>query len=212
MLDLGRANAVSKRAEGAVGRGVAVTTNEHRARQREALLRSDDVADALPPVELVVVFEAEQLGVLGEIGDLRRALGIRVGLGAVRGRHVVVDDQQRLFGRSYREAGAPQACECLRAVHLVHDVPVDIEQARAIWLLVHQVLVPDHVVESVAHCACLLRSACASRASVMPSRLMVRSGQMPIRAQNQSFLKKKWKPPQSGSARTPGMVLSTRRF
>ena len=143
MLDLGRANAVSKRAEGAVGRGVAVATNEHRARQREALLRSDDVADALPPVELVVIFEAEQLGVLGEIGDLRRALRIRVGLGAVRRWNVVVDDQQRLFGSSYREAGTPQACECLRAVHLVYDVPVDIEQARAVRLLVHQVLVPD---------------------------------------------------------------------
>ena len=120
-----------------MGRGVTVATNDRRSRQREALLRSHDVTDALPLVELVVIFEVEQLGVLGEISHLRRALRIRIGPGAVRRWHVVVDDQQRFFGSSYRETGAPQPCECLRAVHLVYEVPVDVEQACAVWFLVH---------------------------------------------------------------------------
>ena len=72
VLDLGGADAVGERAERAVRRGVAVAAHERGAGQREALLRADDVADALADVELVVIFEPEQLGVLGEIGDLRR--------------------------------------------------------------------------------------------------------------------------------------------
>src|SRR5690606_10542650 len=64
MLDLGRTDAVSQRAESAVRRGMAVAADDRRAWQREALLRADDVHDALPDVELVVVFDAEILGVL----------------------------------------------------------------------------------------------------------------------------------------------------
>src|SRR6476620_6367009 len=109
MFDLRGANAVSERAECAVGRGVTVAANERGTRQRETLLRSDDVADALPPVELVVVFEAEKSGVFAEIGDLGRTLGIRVRLGTVRRWNVVIDDQQRLFGGSYRPASETQA-------------------------------------------------------------------------------------------------------
>src|ERR1700759_1285748 len=106
MFDLGGANAISKRAEGAVRRGVTVATNEHDARQREALLRSDDVTDTLPPVELVVIFKTEKLGVFGEIGDLGRTVGIRVGPGTVGRWNVVINDQQRLFRSPYHTAGA----------------------------------------------------------------------------------------------------------
>ena len=53
VLDLGGADAVGERAEGAVGRGVAVAADDGRARQGEALLRPDDVDDALALVELV---------------------------------------------------------------------------------------------------------------------------------------------------------------
>ena len=55
MLDLGGADAVGQRAEGAVRRGVAVAADDGRARQREALLGADDVDDALALVELVVI-------------------------------------------------------------------------------------------------------------------------------------------------------------
>ena len=77
MLDLRGADAEGERAERAMRRGVAVAAHERDARQGEALLRADDVADALAPVALAVIFEPEQRGVLGQIGDLRGALGVR---------------------------------------------------------------------------------------------------------------------------------------
>jgi hypothetical protein len=147
VLDLRCADAVGERAESAMRGGVTVTAHQRDARQREALLRPDDVDDALPLIELVVIFEVEELGVLGEIGDLRRALRIGIGLGAVGGGHVVVDHQQRLFRRAHLAAREPQPLERLRARHLVHEVPVDINQAGTVRLFVNQVVVPDLVVE-----------------------------------------------------------------
>ena len=151
MLDLGRADPQRKRAEGAVGRGVAVAADNRGARQSKALLRSDDVADALPPVEFVIIFEPEHFRVVGKVRDLRRAFGIRVGLAAIRRRHVVVDHQQRLFGSLDRKASAPQRAEGLRTVDLVDQVAVDIEQTGAVGLLGDHMVAPDLVVKGVAH-------------------------------------------------------------
>ncbi len=130
-----------------MGRGMAVAAHQRGARQREALLRTDDVHDALAAVELVVIFEAEQLGVLGEIGDLRRAFRVRIGLGAVGGRDVVVDHQQRLVRRVDLAAGEAQSLERLRARHLVDEMAVDVDEAGAVRLLVDQMIFPDFIVE-----------------------------------------------------------------
>jgi len=147
MLGFGGAYPKRERAEGAVGRGVAVAAHDRGAGQYKTLLRPDDVADALAGVEFVIIFEAEQFCILGEIGDLRRAFGIEIWLAAIRGRHVVVDDQKR-FSRSFdRQAGSAQRGEGLRAVHFIHEMAVDIEQARAVRLLVHDMVVPDPVME-----------------------------------------------------------------
>ena len=51
VLDLARADAVRERTEGAVRRGVAVAADDGHAGQGEALLRADDVDDALAAVE-----------------------------------------------------------------------------------------------------------------------------------------------------------------
>ena len=147
VLDFGRADAVGERAERAVGRGVAVAADDRHARQGEALLRADDVADALAVVELVVIFEAEHLGVLGEVGDLLGAFRIGIGLAAVGGRHVVIDHEQRLLRRVHLAAGEAQPFERLRRCHLVDEMAVDVEQAGAVGLLVDQMVVPDLVVE-----------------------------------------------------------------
>ena len=156
MLHLRRADAEGERAERAVGRGVAVAAHQRDARQREALLRADDVADALALVELVVIFEAEQPGVLGQIGDLRGAFGIPgwawCGPTSARcGRPPAASSR-----RAHLEAGTPQPRECLRAVHLVDDMPVDIEQAGAVRLLVDHVIAPDHVVEGTGRVHALI--------------------------------------------------------
>ena len=147
MLDLRGADAVGQRAEGAVRAGMAVAADDRRAGQGEALLRTDDVDDALALIEFVEIFEAEHLGVLGEIGDLLLALRVGIFLLAIGGRHVVIDHAQRLVRRMHLAAGEPQALERLRARHLVHEMPVDIDQAGAVRLLVDQMVGPDFVVE-----------------------------------------------------------------
>ena len=117
------------------------------AGEREALLRADDVDDALALVELVEIFEAEELRVVGEIGDLLLALRVGILLPPIGSRHVVIDHAQRLVRRMHLAAGEPQALERLRARHLVHEMSVDIDQAGAARLLVDQMVGPDLVVE-----------------------------------------------------------------
>jgi hypothetical protein len=78
VLDFGGADAVRQRAERAVRRGVAVAADDRHAGQREALLRADDVDDALALVVLVVILDAELLALLRERLDLLR-LRDRVG-------------------------------------------------------------------------------------------------------------------------------------
>ena len=147
MLDLGGADAVGERPEGAVRRRMAVAADDSRAGQRETLLGADHVNDALPLVELVIVFKAEKFRVFGEVSDLRGAFRVFVRLAAVGGRHIVVDHAQRLFRRAHFPAGEPQSLEGLRARHLMDEVAVDVEQAGAVRLLVDQMVVPDLVVE-----------------------------------------------------------------
>ena len=147
MLDLGGADAVRQRAERAMGRGVAVAADDGGAGQGEALLGADDVDDALAVVELAEIFDAELARVLGERRDLQRRFRIVDAVAAVGGRHVVVDHGERLLRRAHLAAGHAQALEGLRARHLVDEMPVDIEQAGAVRRLVHQMVVPDLVVE-----------------------------------------------------------------
>ena len=134
-----------ERAEGAVGRGVAVAADDRRARQRKALLRPDDVHDALPRVELVVIFDAELARVPGQFLDLLAALRILDAAAAVGGLDVVVDDGQRLVRRAHLAPGHPQSLERLRARDLVDEVTVDIDEAE-LAVRLQDMLVPDLVV------------------------------------------------------------------
>ena len=145
MLDLGGADAVRKRAESAVGRGVAVAADDRGARQRKTLLRPDDVHDALPQVELVVIFDAEFARVPGQFLDLLTAFRVLDAAAAVGGLDVVVDDGQRLVRRAHLAPGQPQALESLRARHLVDEVAVDIDEAQVAGR-VQDMFVPDLVV------------------------------------------------------------------
>ena len=146
MLDLRRADAMRQRPEGAVRGGVAVAAHDGRARQREALLRTDDVDDALAGVELIVIFDAEFVGVLGEFLDLLAALGVGDADAPVGRLDVVVDDGERLFRRAHLAPGQAQPLESLRAGHFVDEVTVDVNEARAALSFDHMI-VPDFVVE-----------------------------------------------------------------
>ena len=68
------------------------------------------------------------------VSHLQRRFRIVDAEAAVGGRHVVVDDGERLLRRAHLAAGDAQALEGLRARHLVHEVAVDIEEAGAVGL------------------------------------------------------------------------------
>ena len=136
-----------QRPERAMGRGVAVAAHDGGAGQGEALLRADDVDDALAGIELVEIFDAELARIGGERLDLHAAFGVRDAVAAVGRLDVVVDDRERLARRPDLAAGHPQAFEGLRARHLMDEMTVDIEQAGAVGLPVDDVVVPDLVVE-----------------------------------------------------------------
>ena len=133
---------MGQRAERAVRGGVAVAADDRRARQREALLRPDDVDDALTLVEFIVIFDAELAGVLRHLLDLQAALGIDDAAAAIGRLDVVIDDGERLFRRAHLAAAQAQAFERLRARHFMHQMPVDIDQAGAAGRL-DDMAVPD---------------------------------------------------------------------
>lgn len=63
----------------------------------------------------------------------------------------MVDHQQGFFRRLDGKPGAPQRAKSLRAVDLMGNVPVDINQAGAIALRVDRMAGPDQVMERVGH-------------------------------------------------------------
>ena len=157
MLDLAGADAMGQRAESAVRGGVAVAADDGRAGQREALLRADDMHDALPVIELVEILDAEFRAILAQRAHLKCCLGIVDAVAAVGGRHIVIDDGQRFLGRVHAPVRHAQALESLRARHLVDEMAVDIKQARAVALRLDYVIVPNLIVQRSlrAHCFCL---------------------------------------------------------
>src|SRR4029079_10194746 len=147
MLYLGRADAVGERTKSPGSSGVAVTAHDRGTGKSESLLRADDVDDALALVELVEILDAEILGILRQCRDLPGAFRIRIGFAAIGGRNVVVDHGQGLVGGVHLAAGCTQTLKGLRRGDLVHQMAVNIDQTRPIWLLVNQVVFPDFVVE-----------------------------------------------------------------
>ena len=129
MLDLRGADAERQRAERAMGRGVAVAAHDGHARLGQALLRPDDMDDALADIVHAEIRHAEFLDVALQGLDLDAAFRLVDAVGAVRGRHVVVGDGDRRVGPMHLAARDAQALEGLRAGDFVDEVPVDIEQA-----------------------------------------------------------------------------------
>lgn len=148
MLDLGGADAVCQRAEGAVRRRVAVAADDGHAGQGEALFWADDVDDALALVACRIIFDAEFGGIGGQRFHLNAAfLVLDAEMAIGRGRNVMVDDGERLFRRANLATGHAQAFERLRRGDFVDQVAVDVKKTGAVRLFVDQMIVPDLVVE-----------------------------------------------------------------
>ena len=94
MLDLAGADAEGERAKRAMRRGVAVAADQGRAGQGEALLRPDDMDDALLGGEIVDIGDAE----LGDVALQRRELGAR-SAGSAIGRRLPSAPTRFVVGR-----------------------------------------------------------------------------------------------------------------
>ena len=147
------ADAEGDRPEGAMGGGVAVAADQRHPRQGEAELGPDDMDDAVPPVAHRDVADAEPGAVLLQPGQLARGEPVGQRPVAKPGRHGMVGDGEVRAGPAQRPLFGGQAGESLRARHLLHQMPVDIEKAAAVGIGLDDVAIPDLVEEGVAvHC------------------------------------------------------------
>ena len=88
---------------------------------------------------------------LASVSTWMRLSSSAMPLRAVGGRHVVIDDGERLLRRAHLAAGHAQAFEGLRARHLVDEMAVDVEQAGAVGRPLDDVVVENLVVERLGH-------------------------------------------------------------
>ena len=141
--DLGRADTEGETAERAVRRRMAVTAHERDAGQRDALLGSDHVHDALPPIADVEDGDAGCRCVLAEADDHALVIGVRDrGLVARIGRHVVVGRREGPLGMADLHAVGGEAPEgIVRAV--VQQMAIDVEQRIAIGAIDDDMAPPD---------------------------------------------------------------------
>ena len=105
--------------------------------------------DALAHVGDRVVVDAEIARVLVQGFNLNAAVfGHCGGIGTVqRGWHVVVGHGYGFFGRAHGAVGHAQTFKGLRAGHFMHEVTVDIQKAGAIGVFLHQMGIPDFIIE-----------------------------------------------------------------
>ena len=151
VLDFRRADAMRQRTERAVRGGVRVAADDRHARQRGALLRPDDVHDALAQVVHLELRDAVGVAVVVERVDLQLRDRVGDAVRAVGGGHVVVGHGQIRADAPHRALGQLQTFERLRAGHFVQQVTVDVKNGRAVVLGVDNVRVPQFVVESLCH-------------------------------------------------------------
>ena len=133
VLDLAGADPERQRAERAVRGGVRVAAHDRHARLGDAELRADHVHDPLMLGAERVDRDPELRALCSSVSTWMRESSSLISAATRRavGRHVVIGGRQRAVGPADLAAVHPQAVERLRARHLVHQVQVDVEQARA---------------------------------------------------------------------------------
>ena len=125
-----------------------VAADYRHARQRRALFGPDHVHDPLARIaERKVRLDA----ILAHVGIERVHLhtGGRIGDAQVpvRRRRIVVGGGDNRLETPWFAAGEPQAVECLRAGHFMHQMAIDVEDRRPVRLGADDVGTPELVVE-----------------------------------------------------------------
>ena len=154
---LRRADAEGNRAEGAVGRGVAVAARDRHPRLRQSQLGSDHVDDALivvagrPEMDAGVAAVALQRShhFLGH--DVEERTLLRAG------RHDVIGGGERAIGKRHLPAVLSQHVERLRRRHLMDEVEPDEQLRLPARQHADRVCVPDLLKECGSHVTGLSR-------------------------------------------------------
>jgi hypothetical protein len=150
VFDFRGANAEREAGERPVRAGMRVAADHGHAGQRRTLLRPDHVHDALAPVGHSELDDAVLLAVLVKRLDLQPGYRVGDAMRAVGGGHIVISHGE-IGGYAPRLApGESETFERLRAGDFVDQMPVDIEQRRAVVFDVHHVGLPELVVESLS--------------------------------------------------------------
>jgi hypothetical protein len=125
VLDFRRTDAETERTQRTVSRGMRIAADDRLARQREAELRPDDVADALANVEHRDVGHAERSDIGLQRLDLQaRGRVFDPGM-PVPGRDVVVGDRERRLRPAHGEPRPSQPVESLRAAVRIEQMAID---------------------------------------------------------------------------------------
>src|SRR6478735_901484 len=111
MLHLAGANAEGQRAKGAMSGGVTIAANHCHARLRKALLRPDDVYDALLLAVRPKQLDPEIAAVLFQLVDLRGRNLVDDGKRTVVGGNAVVRSGHRQVGPSHLQSALAQSRE-----------------------------------------------------------------------------------------------------
>ena len=145
MFDLGRADAEGQRPKGAVGCGVRIAANNGHAGQGKALFRANHMDDALTNIIHREIGNAKFSRIGFQGFNLNTALFIGNANTTVGGRDVVIGHRQGAVRGTDRATSVPQPFKGLRACHLMDKMPVDINQAGTVVLLMHHMGIPDFV-------------------------------------------------------------------
>src|SRR2546430_371356 len=153
---LGGADAEGDRADGAVGRGVAVAARDRHAGLREAELGTDHVHNALLARRHVEERQAEVLHVADHVD--RHLLGQRIGVGAglVGRRDDVIERAEGALGHPDFQLRIPEHLKRLRCGHLVDEMQADQELGLSRRQGPDGMCVPHFVEQRACHTACLL--------------------------------------------------------
>jgi hypothetical protein len=147
VLHLRRADAESEGGESTVGVRVRVPADDRHAGQREPLLGTDDVDDALAGVVHVELLDAVAGAVLVQGINLEPRYRVRDAVGAIGGGHVVIGHRDVGVAPPGLPAGERQTFEGLGRGDLVHEMPIDVDQAVAILIFMNDVGIPEFVIK-----------------------------------------------------------------
>ena len=146
MLDFACPDAEGQRAKSSVGRRVAIAADDSEPGLRDAEFRADDVHDALVAAEHVKQPYTMLLAIARQRLKLQPGVVIHNRQFPVFCGNRVIHHRKRQVGPADLAAGGFDPRKSLRGGAFMHEVSVDIDQARFAGNLAHQVGFPDFLV------------------------------------------------------------------